>query len=375
METDEQDSIVRSNRKLKAKYRPKDGRSREENLISQPHTDHRVFNNPNVLTRGWYPVCPAKQIGKGQAESFRIAKQRVVIFRSESGELSALDAFCPHLGADLGNGRVVGNNIQCYFHQWEFGGDGCLKKIPCMEKLGGSLSSVGNRTYPVQEEYGHIWVYSHPQAAHEVLKPSGLEQDELTAFYLTEVELFAHHHVMMANGVDLQHFATVHDLDIKFDYDVDENSDGTFIWRLKGKIPKDNLKGKIANYLLGDEAEYHVKFGGGSLVTITYGVNAKVRGKPFPSLNVLWGCLPQDNGISKVRIFFVCKKRPGLIGKLKNAGLYCLTFFLLMMLRDEDIEAFPNMRFNTHRLINADRSLGRFIQLIDKCELSDWAGQ
>lgn len=365
---------MRFKRKVKAKHRPKDGISREENLASQPHTKHRVFNNPEVLSRGWYPVCPSKDIAEGEARSFRIAKQRVVIFRTETGKLVGLDAFCPHLGADLGNGRVVGENIQCYFHQWEFGGDGCLKNIPCMEHLNDSFQKVGNRSYPVQEEYGHIWIYSHQEAAHPVLKPSGLENEEVTALFLKEVKLFAHHHVMMANGVDLQHFATVHDLDIKFDYDVDENNDGTFVWRLKGKIPQDNLKGKLANYLLGDEFEYHVKFGGGSLVTITYGANAKMLGRPFPSLNVLWGCLPQDNGISNVRIFFVCKKRPGLRGKLENAGLYFLTFFLLMMLRDEDIEAFPNMRFNTHRLINADRSLGRFIQLIDKCEVSDWAG-
>lgn len=362
-------------RKVKAKHRPKDGISRGENLASQPHTEHKVFNNPNVLTKGWYPVCPAKHIAKGEAQSFRISKQRIVVFRTETGELRALDAFCPHLGADLGNGRVVGENIQCYFHQWELDGEGCLKNIPCMDHLNDSFSNVRNRAYPVQEEYGHIWVYSHTEAAHRVLKPSGLEGEEVTALFLKEVELFAHHHVMMANGVDLQHFATVHDLDIKFDYDVSENADGTFIWKLRGEIPTDSLKGKIAKYLLGDEVEYHVKFGGGSLVTITYGVDAKLLGRPFPPLNVLWGCLPQDNGISNVRIFFVSKNRPGFMGKLKNAGLYFLTFFLLVMLRDEDIEAFPNMRFNTHRLIKADRSLGRFIQLIDRCELSDWAGQ
>ncbi|MCG8671823.1 MAG: aromatic ring-hydroxylating dioxygenase subunit alpha [Pseudomonadales bacterium] len=361
-------------RKIKAKHRPKDGLSRTENLISQPHTKHRVFNNPDVLTRGWYPVCASGEILKNEAKSFRIAKQRVVLFRSESNTLKALDAFCPHLGADLGNGRVVGENIQCYFHQWEFGGDGCLKKIPCQPELNESFNKVKNLSYPVKELYGHIWVYSHPEAAHSMLKPSGLEQSDVSAYYFGEVELFAHHHVMMANGVDLQHFATVHDLDIKFDFDIDENNDGTFIWRLKGKIPDDNFKGRLARFLLGDEAEYHVKFGGGSVVTISYGVNAKIFGKPVPTLNVLWGCLPNDNGLSRVRIFFVTKKRYGLIGRLKSAVLHVLTVGLLVMLRDEDIEAFPNMRFNTHRLIKADTSLGRFIQLIDKCELSDWAG-
>jgi phenylpropionate dioxygenase-like ring-hydroxylating dioxygenase large terminal subunit len=357
---------------MKAKYRAKDGISRLENLGSQPHIEQRVFNNDQIVTLGWYPVCISKEIKNKKAKSFKIFKQRIVVYRDEDGEVRALDAFCPHLGADLGNGKVVGKHLQCYFHRWEFDKEGSLTKIPCLDKLDDSLKQTKLRSYPVKEEYGHIWVYSGDEAAHNVIKPTGLEDKEVTALYLKEITLFAHHHVMMANGVDLQHFATVHALDIKFDYLVDENSDGTFIWKLKGKIPTDNLKGKLAKFLFGEEFEYHVKFAGGSLITISYGVGAKVLGIKVPSLNVLWGCLPQINGISKVRIFFVTEKYSGLFGKFKSMISYFFTFFLLMMLRDEDIEAFPNMRFNAHRLIGADKSLGRFIQIINKCELSDW---
>lgn len=351
---------------------PKDGISRTENLKTQPHNIQKIFNNDKVLTKGWYPVCASSELKKGEAKSFKFLNQRVVVFRTKSSQLKGIDAFCPHLGADLGNGRVVDENIQCYFHQWEFDGEGSLKKIPCKKQLDDSFSSVKNNSYPVQELYGHVWIFSDSAKSHDVIRPTVLEDQEVSAIFLKEITLFAHHHVMMANGVDLQHFATVHALDIKFDYDVSESDDGTFVWKLKGKIPKTTIKGKLATMLLGDDFEYHVKFAGGSLITISYGVNAKILGFNFPALNVLWGCLPQLNGISKVRIFFVTKKRTGLIGKLKNFSLYFLTFFLLMMLRDEDIEAFPNMRFNTHRLIDADQSLARFIQMINKSERSYW---
>lgn len=357
---------------MKAKHKPKDGVSRAENLITQPHVPQRVFNNHKVLTKGWYPVCESSKIKVKKAESFKILNQRIVVFRDEGGEVRALDAFCPHLGADLGNGRVVGKNIQCYFHQWEFNSQGMLSKVPCQEKFDETLRKTKVSSYPVTEVYGHIWVFSDEKSAHHVLKPSGLEGREVRALYFKEITLFAHHHVMMANGVDLQHFATVHALDIKFNFDVDEKTDGTFVWKLKGRIPKDSLKGKLANFLLGDEFEYHIKFAGGSLITISYGVNAKVLGMKVPSLNVLWGCLPQINGISKVRIFFVTEKRKGLLSLIKSYIENIFTLFLLMMLRDEDIEAFPNMRFNAHRLIAADKSLARFIQLINKCEVSKW---
>tara|TARA_Y100000768_G_scaffold389005_1_gene390091 strand:- start:5670 stop:6761 length:1092 start_codon:yes stop_codon:yes gene_type:complete len=357
---------------LKAKHRPKDGLSRFENLNTQPHHKQKIFNNHEILTKGWYPVCASSELKTNSVSSFKIFRQRIVVYRGESGEVYALDAFCPHLGADLGNGRVKGENVQCYFHQWEFNGSGQLEKIPCLEKLDPSLSKLKTHHYPVQEKYGHIWVFAGESATHDVINPPALLNEKVSAWYLKEITLFAHHHVMMANGVDLQHFATVHALDIKFDYNVSENDDDTFVWNLKGKIPDTNLKGKLARFFLGDTFEYEVKFAGASLIAISYGKNAKFLGKPFPALNVLWGCLPQESGVSKVRIFFVTKKRKGLTGNVKNFFLYGFTMLLLMMLRDEDIEAFPNMRFNTNRLIEADKSLARFIQLINKSQISSW---
>ena len=45
---------------------------------------------------------------------------------------------------------------------------------------------------------------------------------------------------------------------------------------------------------------------------------------------------------------------------------------LLILLKDEDIGAFPHMRFNTHRLLKEDQSLARLIQLTNQLEISDW---
>lgn len=358
--------------KKKAKDRPKDGKSRQENLNTQPHVVQRVFNNADVLTQGWFPVCKSTELKRGSACSFKIFKQRLVFYRGESGQVYALDAFCPHLGADLGNGRVVGEQIQCYFHQWELNAQGQVAKIACRPSLDASFRKTCNRAYPVREAYGHIWVFSAPEASHELVKPAGFENAELSALFVKEITLFAHHHVMMANATDLQHFATVHKVDIAFDYQVDDSEAGIFTWTFRGSISESTLKGRLARRLLGPEYEYRVKFAGGSIVTISYGSDQYLWGRKLPSLQVLWGALPQENGISKVRIFFVTQKRPGLLGKLTNGLLYFLTGLMLAMLRDEDIEAFPNMRFNTHRLIKEDASLARFIQLTNKLDLSDW---
>jgi len=351
---------------------PKDGLARFENLRTQPPVEQRVFNNHRVLTQGWYPVCASRELKKGKCQSFKIFKQRLVVYRGQSGQVYALDAFCPHLGTDLGNGRVQGEHIQCYFHKWELNPSGQVCKIACRPQPDAKIPKLANRAYPISEAYGQIWVFSGPVALHPLPRPPGLETGELSALFVKEITLFVHHHIMMANGIDLQHFASVHQLDIDFDYQIDQAEPGVFTWQLRGEVPKHSLKGRLARWLLGAVYAYQVKFAGGSIVSISYGTEQRLLGFKLPALHVLWGCVPQENGISRARIFFVARRARGLGGKLKNALLYALTLLLLLMLRDEDLQAFPHMRFNTHHLLKEDASLGRLIQLTNQLPLSDW---
>ena len=48
-----------------------------------------------------------------------------------------MDAYCPHLGANLGvGGHVRGNCIECPFHGWQFDGEtGKCMKIPYAAKV------------------------------------------------------------------------------------------------------------------------------------------------------------------------------------------------------------------------------------------------
>jgi phenylpropionate dioxygenase-like ring-hydroxylating dioxygenase large terminal subunit len=76
----------------------------------------RIFNNPDVVAKGWYFGCLSREVPMGKAKSIDLCNQRIVLFRGEDGAIRALDAYCPHLGTDLGIGRVEGNKIRCFFH-------------------------------------------------------------------------------------------------------------------------------------------------------------------------------------------------------------------------------------------------------------------
>lgn len=61
---------------------------------------------------------------------------QLAVFRGEDGQAHVLDAYCPHLGANLAvGGRVLGGCLECPFHSWIFqGSDGKCVKIPYTEK-------------------------------------------------------------------------------------------------------------------------------------------------------------------------------------------------------------------------------------------------
>jgi nitrite reductase/ring-hydroxylating ferredoxin subunit len=351
----------------------KDGHTLGENLHTQPLSRHRAFNNHEVLTEGWYPALPSRALGPKQARSVRIGYQRLVVYRGEDGRARALDAFCPHMGADLANGTVVGDQIECYFHQWRFNEHGACAGTRC-----GETPPKGARldAYPVEERYGFVWVYSAPVATHPLPVCPGLEGADVAAVHLGRVKLYAHHHAMMAGGIDLQHFASVHNLDIDFALEVDEREAGVADWKLAGELPAGGgWRQRLGRWLVGARIGYTLRVAGGSIAAITYGREQRFRGRgfPIPGLHILWGCVPTAEGPSYVDIFILAKRRDGVAGKLATGALIALTAGLLAVLKDDDIKAFPNMRFNPRNLVGADRSVARFIQYANQLALSRWS--
>lgn len=346
--------------------------AREENRLTQPLKDQPVFNNPDVVTEGWYPLCPTRELKRGDAKSFVIGYQRLAAFRGEDGTVRALDAFCPHMGADLGNGTVHGNSLRCYFHQWRFGGDGDLLDVTCGAKPN---RQVRLSSYPVEERYGFIWVYAGVKATSPLPACPGLEGQATHARYLGATTLYAHHHVMMAGGIDLAHFGSVHGIDFAFELSTQVADDGTALWQLTGAIPKAGWRAKLGRLLLGERFGYSVRFGAGSTGGITYGLGARLfgTGPSLPSLHVFWGCVPLKTGVSRVHAFVLTPKRTGVFGFIATQLQVLLTVALLALLQDDDVKAFPNMRFQLGALNDADHSVAQFAQYINRLKPSAWS--
>ena len=60
------------------------------------------------IPQGWYAIATADEVRPGQVVGRRYFGRELVLYRTESGVARAADAHCPHMGAHLESGRVVG---------------------------------------------------------------------------------------------------------------------------------------------------------------------------------------------------------------------------------------------------------------------------
>ena len=85
---------------------------------------------------GWFQIGWTHEYRAGQVRPLKYFGKDLVAYRTGSGHLIVIEAYCPHFGAHLGyGGTVTGECIQCPFHGWTWGPDGHNVAIPYSEKV------------------------------------------------------------------------------------------------------------------------------------------------------------------------------------------------------------------------------------------------
>jgi nitrite reductase/ring-hydroxylating ferredoxin subunit len=155
----------------------------------------------------WYLFCHKDELRKGPVAR-RLLNRDLVAFQTESGKTAVLDARCSHLGANLGCGEVIGETIQCPFHNWRFRPDGRCQKIPGSTSI---PAFARQQSYPVAELQGYLFFFN----GNEPLFPLPFFTSETPeCFRVAKVFSYtadASWFMVAAQGFDRQHFESVHD--------------------------------------------------------------------------------------------------------------------------------------------------------------------
>ena len=170
---------------------------------------------PMGIPYGWYFVAYSDELKIGDVRSLHYFGRDLVLFRNESGQAGVLDAYCPHMGAHLGDGGVVeGDVLRCPFHAWAFRPDGFCVDIPYAK----AFPPICKREavagpYPVTEANGVIWAWYHPpgeKPLFEVLSVPEFTEAGWAAPTRREWRFASNPQEIAENGVDVAHFEFVH---------------------------------------------------------------------------------------------------------------------------------------------------------------------
>ncbi|MBF2065184.1 MAG: aromatic ring-hydroxylating dioxygenase subunit alpha [Calothrix sp. C42_A2020_038] len=326
----------------------------------------KIFNNPNIIAKGWYIACPSQDIPAGKAKSLTLCGQRIVIFRTQDGQVHALDAYCPHLGTDLGIGKVDGNLIRCFFHHWAFDGEGNCQNIPCQSSI---PAKAKLQAYSTDEKYGFIWVYPDSQAPEGVVEFDELKGKSLMIMFDKPFERRCHHHICMMNGIDAQHLQTVHKLNINMKLSLQANTSGDVIdFTLNGEFPNTTKRERIARQILGNHYEYTMRYAHGCIGLLT--IMKKV--KYVAPLHMIYAYNPIDQG-TRIQPIYVAERRNGLFGTLKTRILLLLTKAAYYFLRDEDGMIYDNIRYHPNALLSIDEPLVKYMHYVNQLQPSIWS--
>lgn len=160
---------------------------------------------------GWFQIAWSHELRPGQLRSIRCLGRELVLFRGQGGQAHVLDAYCPHLGANMGvGGTVVGNDLRCPFHGWQFNGAGTCTLVPCARKI---PPKAHVSPWTVQESCGLIFLWHDAEGRAPWFNIPAIPEygsSEWSRPQYTTYQIRTRWRDLLENAIDRAHFHSVH---------------------------------------------------------------------------------------------------------------------------------------------------------------------
>ncbi|MBO6277507.1 MAG: Rieske 2Fe-2S domain-containing protein, partial [Pseudomonas sp.] len=85
--------------------------------------------------RGWHCSGEADEFRDGKLHTLNVFGTRLLAYATSKGDISVMDAHCPHMGADLSQGTLENDRVVCAFHHWQFDASGKCVEIPYCKRI------------------------------------------------------------------------------------------------------------------------------------------------------------------------------------------------------------------------------------------------
>ncbi|NGY63544.1 3-ketosteroid-9-alpha-hydroxylase subunit A [Lentzea sp. NEAU-D13] len=168
---------------------------------------------PARFARGWHCLGLASSFRDGKPHAVEAFGTKLVVFAGEDGKINVLDGYCRHMGGDLTQGTIKGDNIACPFHDWRWAGNGRCVDIPYAKRV---PLRARTRSWITMEENKQLFVWNDPQGNPP---PEHVTIPRIDAAFSTEWSNWTWDSVVIEgancreiidNVVDMAHFFYIH---------------------------------------------------------------------------------------------------------------------------------------------------------------------
>ncbi len=174
----------------------------EHNYYRNPPSDLRkVGLNPNF----WYPLAQSKEVKPKKPHGVSFGGDPIVLIRTKSQQIFALEDRCAHRQIPLSMGIVCGDTIKCSYHAWQYNQTGKLARVPYLPP--GCPLPQGVKSYPCREAYGHIFVFPGKAELSETVPFPDIKNwsnHEYKTMYFSR-QVNCHYSFLKENLMDMNH--------------------------------------------------------------------------------------------------------------------------------------------------------------------------
>ena len=173
-----------------------------------------------VWARSWIFVCVEQDVAEpGRFFVFDIARESIIIARSDDGTLGAFYNSCQHRGMRIANGEGCAARFQCGYHGWTYRNDGRLIVVPDNDRFAGGVDRATHslRRVQVTTFAGLVFINMDP-AAPGLLDSLGLVAERIAPYRVEDMTLVGDQTVRLAcnwkavfdNFGELYHIEHIH---------------------------------------------------------------------------------------------------------------------------------------------------------------------
>jgi 3-ketosteroid 9alpha-monooxygenase subunit A len=168
---------------------------------------------PTRFARGWHCLGLADSFRDGEPHAINAFGTKLVVFQNSAGQLHVLDGYCRHMGGDLTQGTVKGDEVACPFHDWRWNGNGKCVSIPYAKRV---PLRARTKAWLTLEENKQLFVWNDPQGnppPADVVIPriDGVFTDEWSNWSWDSVLIEGSNcREIIDNMVDMAHFFYIH---------------------------------------------------------------------------------------------------------------------------------------------------------------------